>query len=92
LNTVFFYWDLESPGLSLIPPRLPNFREKGVFLRPVDIEVLVHKNDTVLYNCCALFFQRENELLCSAQNNVERYAKCKTISYYLTFLERVPKI
>lgn len=37
---------LELPGF---PTRLPDCREKGVFLRPVDIEVLVHKNDTVLW-------------------------------------------
>jgi hypothetical protein len=51
------------------PTRLPGYREKGVFLRPVDIEVLVHKNDPVLHNCCALFFQHENELKCT--DNVE---------------------
>jgi hypothetical protein len=48
LNTVFFYWCLESRGLSGFPTRLPGCREKGVFPRPVDIEVLVHKNEAVL--------------------------------------------
>ncbi|AAM04659.1 predicted protein [Methanosarcina acetivorans C2A] len=72
MNTVFFYWDPESPGLSLIPP--PVFLTAGNrrIPIPVDIGVLVHKNETVLCNCCALFFQHENELLYSSRNNVER--------------------
>ncbi|AKB62323.1 hypothetical protein [Methanosarcina mazei] len=74
------------------PTRLPDYRKKGVFLRPVDIEVLVHKNDAVPHNRCALFIQHENELLCSARNNVERYTKCKAIIYYFSVLKKAPNM